>query len=250
MSKRPCGNRFSCKQCCFSLPIRDSEKGPLTAEEIDIMINSNAIGLDSMNFIEMIIFSVWQFFGMVAGFAIYNGTGSANPVTHFAWWSFIELVVIYTGKGLGKFSLAVPPKNPNKLEMSVYDAIKSLNYYTFVLIIGIVSNAVHAALTFCELSSGTSTFATASKGFCITFAIMLLVTLVFVQGFLLYRTFAYVASLEYALKNATPLFDATPSAASSSSSSGSTPTAAGAELESAYTHARRVTAALKKTKPT
>ncbi len=242
MSKRAskdCCARFSWKQCLFSAPIRDGEAGSLSEEEIDIMINSNAIGLATMNFIEMIIFSVWMFFSLVAGFATYNGTNSAHAVSHFAWWAFIELVVVWAGKGLGTFSISIPAENRSRLGLSVNDAIKHLNYYIFVLVIGMISNIVHIGLTFCEISSRTSTFTTDGYGFAVTFAIMLLVLLVPVQGFLLFRSFAYIATLEFARDHAQSLFDLSNS--TTSNTPVLPPSAAGSSIdtESPFQFAKR-----------
>lgn len=249
-SRDGCCKRFSLKQCLFSLPISDVETGPLSIDEIDIMLNSNAIGVEVLNFMEMVIFSVWMFFGMVTGFAIYNGTNSANAVTHFGWWAFIELVVVWWGRGLGKYSLVIST-NKSKLEMSAYEAINSLRYFTFVLILGMISNIVHASLTFCELSSKTSTFTIETYGFAVTFAVLLLVLVVIIQGFLLYRSFAYIASLEYVLKRNAALFDATQPTTTVTNAPTATPGVASPyEVETPFTFAKKHVSGSSKNKAT
>ena len=203
--------RFNCCDCSCSTPVDDSEAGNLSVEDVHDMLCNNQLGIDTLWFMECILFSVWLFYSLVPGFSLYNGTvGTANPVSHYAWWAWIEFVVLMIGARMTSFHLSMPSRG-NRLEYPVRRAVIKATIYMVALVIGIVSNTIHFALTIVETSFCTSTFCTDEYGFLIVFIVMLGVLVFPLQFWLLFRVYVYQQHLSIAVQVARTIFDMTPS---------------------------------------
>jgi hypothetical protein len=147
---------------------------------------------------------------LIPGFALYNGTaGPANAVTHFGWWSLIEFLVILVGFRSTMFQLSVPG-NVNKLEFPARQAAEFNNFYLFVLLIGLISNAVQFGLSINELAYGSGQLASEYLGFGIYFCCQIGVVAFFLYPWIAFRVWVYVQHLKLAVGNKVLVFDATP----------------------------------------
>ncbi len=202
--------KSSCFDCCCGGTREKSKFQSLTVEQTYFVLLWNQTSIDTLIFIQAIFFAVWQMLSLIPGFALYNGTaGPANAVTHFGWWSLIEFLVILVGFRSTMFQLSVPG-NVNKLEFPARQAAEYNNFYLFVLLIGLISNAVQFGLIINELAYGSGQLASEYLGFGIYFCCQIGVVAFFLYPWIAFRVWVYVQHLKLAVGNKVLVFDATP----------------------------------------
>lgn len=184
--------------CCGGRRAREEydeeHGGGLTVRQMYVVLMSTKIGIDTLVWLESVIFFVWMFFGMVNGFAIYDGhPGPAHPVSHFGWWAFIEVFVLFLGHRATGYSLA-DPEAKDKFQFTILKSVQYFYFYMYAILVAFASTATHFGLSIKELAlhdiPGASTAATKSFGFMIVFACMLGITMI-IQLWLLGRVYVY-----------------------------------------------------------
>lgn len=229
------GANTSCIDCCFG-PAKDESLfdnsntrnrniPKLSAQDIRILINNNALGILVLTVLEAIFLAFWVSLSYVDGFALYDGVGGhPNPLSHLGFWFIIELLVVLSGLGATFFRLGSNERK-NSLELQVRSTQTYLIYYIGVLAAGIIANFIHAALSIVEAGYCSSSFcrgynvinpANASllanpnpavSGFLIAFIVLLFVDAFLLQMVLIYRSVVFRTHLNYAVWGATRIFD-------------------------------------------
>lgn len=228
---------FSILDCCFGPPKNKYLFDPsrkrsggqrLSPTQIQVLLTNNQLGISVLVFFQLLIFSFWLCLSLIDGFALYDGVSGvsshAHPVSHLGWWIVIELLVIIAGVAAVNFKLGTSKKR-NTLELQVLSSVSYLKcIYMPILVIGILSNAVHAALTIVELSYCTSSFCRGfnvinpansallaasprTSAFLIVFIVLLFVDIFVVQIWLIFRAYTYYTHLWYAVWGAKSVFD-------------------------------------------
>jgi len=208
-SKKESGAKTSCfANCCGGTQSKERFKN-WTLEEVYYCLIYNQVAIDTLIFLQIILFAVWQMLALIPGFALYSGPdGTVNSVTHFGWWSLIEAVVIIVGVRSTMFNLSLPD-NLNKCEFPVKATQQYLFFYMFILVIGTASNLIHLVLTVIELSYGKSKLATDYLGFGIYFGCQLTLAIIF-SLWIIQRVYVYSRHLELALVSQAVIFDMKP----------------------------------------
>lgn len=210
------GGNFSCLDCCCgaakSPKAYDPESGDggLSARDIYVMLTNNQLSVESIQLFQALFFALWLALSFVPGFALYDGSpGHAHPVSHFGFWIIIEFAVIFVGRGSTGFKLS-SPKDPNKLEYPIGKALTYLKFYIFMLIIGVLSNVAHAALSIVEIANCSSTLCVSHKGFLIATIAGLFALAFVIEIWLLLRVWVYQKNLGYSNMAAPSTFDVSP----------------------------------------
>jgi hypothetical protein len=208
-SKKEPGAKTSCfANCCGGTQSKERFQ-KWTLEEVYYCLIYNQVAIDTLIFLQIILFAVWQMLALIPGFALYSGPdGTVNSVTHFGWWSLIEAVVIIVGVRSTMFNLSLPD-NLNKYEFPVKATQQYLFFYMFILVIGTASNLIHLVLTVIELSYGKSKLATDYLGFGIYFGAQLALAIIF-SLWIIQRVYVYSRHLELALISQAVIFDMKP----------------------------------------
>lgn len=184
-----------CNECwCGSCKIPPMY--PRDSESVYMLLMSNALGIDTLVFIESMLYSIWMLFSLIQGFALYNGNPGAGTVSNIAWWAVIEFVVLQLGARATGFKLNLSA-DMSMLELAVASARKFLLFYVIMLCLAVVANIVHLSLLIAELVRGSGTLATTNPGFGWAF-LALLIMLVIVDVFLAVRALVYRSNLNYA----------------------------------------------------
>ena len=190
--------------------------------------------IDTLVFVECILFALWLAMVYVTGFALYTiapavimPTGWAHTVSHQGWWCIIEFAVIAVGLRCTKFVLPAPSTGSGsaRLKFSLGRAKTWCIAHLVVLILGAIADVADIVLTGLEFGDAESTCYFSSWGFLLAFLIVLCLQLVFVKIPLMYCVIEYRRHLVavsitkddgYSVKE--QLFDVTPHYAASGES--------------------------------
>jgi len=185
-------------QCndCFCGPCRKPPYFPRTAEGVYDMLMSNALGIDTLVFIQSTMYSIWLLFTLIQGFALYNGNPGPSTVSNVAWWAVIEFIVLQLGARSTGYKLNLS-SDMTVLELSVSNSKKFLLFYIIMLCLAVVANIVHIALLIAELVGGSGTLSTTNPVFGWVFLGVLVVILI-VDVFLAVRAAIYRSNMNYA----------------------------------------------------
>lgn len=181
---------------CFCGACKIPPYYPRNSEDVYTLLMSNALGIDTLVFIETTLFCIWMLFSLIQGFSLYNGTPGPSTVSNFAWWAVIQAIVMQLGARSTGFKLNVS-SDLTMLELAVASARKFLLFYIIMLCLAVVANIIHLSLLIAELVNGSGTLATTNSGFGWAF-LALLIMLVIVDIFLAVRAGIYRSNLNYA----------------------------------------------------
>lgn len=181
---------------CFCAWSKAPKYFPRNAEDIYSLLMNNGLGIDTLVFIQSLLFVIWQLFSLIQGFALYNGNPAPSTVSNLGWWSALEFVVLMLGARATGFKLNLST-NMTQLELSVANSIKYLTFYVIALIIAIVAEIIHAVLLCAELVNGSGTLATTNPVFGWIFFGMIIV-MIGIDIWIAVRASIYRTNLNYA----------------------------------------------------
>lgn len=198
--------------------------GVSAARMADVVINNDHLSIIVLCIVQSLLAALWLMLSFVFGFVLYDGApGHPHAVNHTGFWLLIEVLVIVIGIVAGYFTLKAD-KSEMRLELHVQRTRNWLLFYLVMLVVAIIANAVHAALTIVESTHCSSSFcrgfnvvdpanaallaAPASiSGFMVAFIVLLFVDVCLVQVVLLYRTYVYRRDLMALLAQDATAFD-------------------------------------------
>lgn len=186
--------------CSGKRPDRDFDSSyaqVLTSEQTYVLLESRRIGITFLMILQLLIQFVWQLTSLVPGAARYDGAnGTVNALTHFGWWTCIEITVLFVGARVTLFRLHYSKRGI--IEKDARSADDFMWYYLWLLFIAAVANVVHFALSIAENSSCTSTLCANNQGWLITM-IVLFIVLALLEFWLMFRTWTYKKDLRNAV---------------------------------------------------
>lgn len=192
--------RLNCFTCCCQ-----ARKTPAPANKevaFDVLKNYQT-GIYALLVIQLLVVSLWIALTYVNGFSLYVvdpsvlvSSGWAHSVSHMGLWFLLEYWVGWIGSRITQFDME---KTKDK---SVEGSVRRLVIYMIVLVISMIADIIHIVLTGLEIGDAESVLYVENWGFLIAFLVGYILYLVFVKGWLLYRTVVYYRALQeyYGLK--------------------------------------------------
>lgn len=182
---------------CF-WPYTRTDMQSLSKDEMNVVVQSNRMGVINLVFFETAIFIIWFFALGVPGFALYDGAANTTSAfTHAMWWMFIEFGVIVCGLGSTWFGLGYDPKR-KMFERNVTRTENWIDLYCILLPVGAAANLIHFILTIFEITNCTSTLCSQYYWVIVCLLVFLMI-LVLLELFQVFRVRAYKNNLHAAM---------------------------------------------------
>jgi hypothetical protein len=157
---------------------------------------SNLLGIDTLVFIQSLLFSIWLLFSLIQGYALYDGNPGPSTVSNIALWAVIQFIVLQLGARATGFKLNLS-SDMTILELSISNTRKFLVFYIVMLCIAVVALIIQAALLIAQMVSGSGTLATTNPVFGWVF-LGVLVCMMVINVFLAVRAAIYRANVSMA----------------------------------------------------
>lgn len=186
--------RINCLTCCFQAR---KVPAPTNREGAFDVLKNYQMGIETLLILQLLVVSLWIILTYVNGFSLYIvdpsvivSSGWAHSVSHMGLWFLLEYWVGWIGSRMTQFPME---KTTDK---AVEGSIRRIIIYMIVLVISMIADIIHIVLTGLEIGDAESTFYVENWGFLIAFLVVYILYLVFIKGWLLYRTVVFYRALE------------------------------------------------------